>query len=241
MFDKALLEWTESSEDEVFSDWETLTIESLDSILDRLMNFVNDTQRVSFLNYVIKNIFDNGKGHNYVFVKEKKEDRFPNPKAMDYVDNCFKTVGYVLTELSEHCLAYKDVDFPMIVKSNFRVPEIDPFEFGMFVVYCKNDSNEYGGEQYRDETKDNSSVNKIAFLHELGIIDFLTKKLGEENIAANGTILGKLISEFTGINPSTATRSCNSIISGETYSKNYPLTPKRIEKIRHRIEKIKSV
>lgn len=82
------------------------------------------------------------------------------------------------------------------------------------------------------------AVQKIAFLHELGITEFLINKLKKETGYYNANIIGKLVSRFTGINEATAIRNFNSILSEESHREDYPLKEERIRKIRNSIRTI---
>lgn len=80
---------------------------------------------------------------------------------------------------------------------------------------------------------DSSQIEKFVMLHELGIIDFLKNKL---SIEVSESILGKLISSFTGIHPKTSIRYINSIKNAK--DKNNPLKVDNINSINAKLTKL---
>ncbi|CAL65249.1 hypothetical protein [Christiangramia forsetii] len=76
---------------------------------------------------------------------------------------------------------------------------------------------------------------KIVYLEELGVIDFL-KSLEPFNTSTNA--LAHAVSSFTGIKPSTVQSYLNPMNNSTLNQKNNPLTKKRLEKIRLELEKI---
>lgn len=69
---------------------------------------------------------------------------------------------------------------------------------------------------------------QIAFLNELGILNFLKEKY---HIKSN-RLLAKLVSEFTGIKIGTAQPAINSALEEITKARGYPLTPTNILKVK---------
>lgn len=129
--------------------WTKLAKEATEDVIIKLYSFNNDTQRIGFLDYIIKKIFDHGKGHVFAFVSEGPNSKtykgdliFESKEDFEYARNCSMTVIDLLEEVSDHCLIYESVDLHRIIKANFCVPNIDPFK--IFVIYVsgknKNDS-----------------------------------------------------------------------------------------------------
>lgn len=77
-----------------------------------------------------------------------------------------------------------------------------------------------------DEQINSKSINRMAWVIQLGILDFLKEKLNTENEAK----LGEIIAEFTGVKSDTARKNINSYMSGPL-NKNYPLKEGKIKKI----------
>lgn len=82
---------------------------------------------------------------------------------------------------------------------------------------------------------DNSSAEKIVFLHELGILDFLRTR---QPLGMSTNKLAEIISSFTGINQTTAQSYLNPIYSRKVDTKNTPLTEKNLKLAHEKLVKM---
>jgi len=82
---------------------------------------------------------------------------------------------------------------------------------------------------------DNSEIEKIVFLNQLGIIDLLRKK---HLFSTSNNKLAEVISAFTGIKQGTAQGYINAIISKDINNKNYPLKEKHINTVTQKLLKM---
>lgn len=82
---------------------------------------------------------------------------------------------------------------------------------------------------------DNSAAEKIVFLYELGILEFLMKK---EPFNTSTNKLAEVVTAFTGINQTTAQSYLNPIFSSGVDSKNNPLTPKQTKTVTEKLIKM---
>jgi hypothetical protein len=89
--------------------------------------------------------------------------------------------------------------------------------------------------EQNEDFSDNSQIEKIVMLYELGIIDYLEKKLPQ---TISDATKGKLISKFSGITPDNARRYLSSIRTGNN-DKNYPLKEDNINSVKAELTKLK--
>ena len=82
---------------------------------------------------------------------------------------------------------------------------------------------------------DNSIAEKIVFLHELGILDFIRNRYP---LGMSTNKLAEIISGFTGINQTTAQSYINPIYSKRVDMKNTPLTEKNLKSVKEKLLKI---
>lgn len=82
---------------------------------------------------------------------------------------------------------------------------------------------------------DTTAVEKIVFLHQLGILDFLRSK---SPFNASTNKLAEVISAFTGISQTTAQPYINPIISKDVVDKNNPLKEKNIAIVKQKLLKM---
>lgn len=107
--------------------WIKLESDTIDSIIEKLYTFENDTQRSGFLNSIINKFFNDGKDYNITLVN-KGISAFENELDYKYANNCRLVLNAVIAEVSDHCSVYDNVDFPKILERNFTVFEVDKFE-----------------------------------------------------------------------------------------------------------------
>lgn len=82
---------------------------------------------------------------------------------------------------------------------------------------------------------DNNSVEKLVFLHELGILEHL-RKSPPFNVSTNK--LAEVVSCFTGIRQSTAQSYLNPIFSNKVDPRNNPLNPKNLKTVNEKLMKM---
>ncbi len=82
---------------------------------------------------------------------------------------------------------------------------------------------------------DNSMAERIVFMRELGILDFLSSKMQKEfhNFSANK--LAEIVSTFSGISQNTAQSYLNPIFSKNADQQKNPLTTKNLKKVRGKL------
>lgn len=82
---------------------------------------------------------------------------------------------------------------------------------------------------------DNTAAEKIVFLHELGILEFLMKK---EPFNTSTKKLAEVVTAFTGIGLTTTQPYLNPIYSKQVNQKNNPLTEKNIKTVTEKLIKM---
>ena len=82
---------------------------------------------------------------------------------------------------------------------------------------------------------DNTAAEKIVFLHELGILEFLMKK---EPFNTSTNKLAEVVTAFTGIGLTTTQPYLNPIYSKQVDQKNNPLTEKNIKTVTEKLIKM---
>lgn len=85
---------------------------------------------------------------------------------------------------------------------------------------------------------DNSQAERIVFLHELGILEYLQHKMNKELHGFSANKLAEIISTFTGIEQSTAQPYLNPIFTKDAIQKNNPLTKINLEKVKNKLKNI---
>ena len=83
----------------------------------------------------------------------------------------------------------------------------------------------------------NPKIEKIVFLHELGILDYLQKKMIDELHNFSPNKLAEIISTFTDIEQRTAQSYLNPMFS-DAKKKNTPLTKNNLKKVKEKLMKI---
>ena len=83
-----------------------------------------------------------------------------------------------------------------------------------------------------------SNPDKIVFLKELGVLDFLQNKMNQEMVGFSVNKLAQVISSFTGINQGTAQSYLNPMFSNKVNDKNDPYRADRREKVGKVIQNI---
>jgi hypothetical protein len=79
---------------------------------------------------------------------------------------------------------------------------------------------------------------KIVFLHELGILDYLQEKMNNESVYFSPNKLAEIISTFTGIEQKTAQSYLNPIFSIYAKQKNNPLNSKTLKRVKNKLKDI---
>lgn len=94
------------------------------------------------------------------------------------------------------------------------------------------------GQEILLDFSDNSKVEKIVFLYELGILDYLQKKMIDELHGFSANKLAEIISTFTGIEQKTAQSYLNPMFTKDAIQKNNPLTKINLEKVNNKMKDI---
>jgi len=84
----------------------------------------------------------------------------------------------------------------------------------------------------------NSNAEKIVFLAELGILDYLQKKLINKLHGCSVNKLAEVVSTFTGVPQSTVQSCLNPMFSKGADQSNNPATPRNIEKVKNKLKNI---
>lgn len=113
------------------------------------------------------------------------------------------------------------------------VKELDLSGYKKIILFLETRKSVLEPESTLSETldlSDTSAVEKIIYLNELGIIDFL--KLKHEFIGSTN-LMATFLSAITGEKPTTLQTSLNRLINKDTEDKNHPYrTIKTVEKVR---------
>lgn len=172
-------------------DFERLSKEATESIIEKIYQFKNDIQRIGYLNYLLKKFFDNGKGYAITSIAKPLQDAFYKkiPKIDEkediqykYIRDCYLVLHHILEEISEHCLVYSEVNFPELLNRNFKVHDVSPFY--LFVIYSNpkttQNNNQNNGNTDTNSKKifsdylKNTDINFVTLLK-----SFLTGKKGK--------------------------------------------------------------
>lgn len=150
----------------------------------------------------------------------------------DYLFTIDKTVGKTEIQYLINFLNNENIEF--IKSSQDKKITYILTKFLEIVNSPIKKSSKLEPEVFQDFS-DNSAAEKIVFLHQLGIIEFLYKKQ-PFNTSINK--LAEVISTFTGISQTTAQSYLNPIISKEVKNKNNPLTKKNLDIVSKKLIKI---
>ncbi len=85
---------------------------------------------------------------------------------------------------------------------------------------------------------ENSQIERVTFLHELGILEYLQNKMNKELHFFAPNRLAEIISTFTGIKQTTLVSYLNPIYSKGVDMKNNPLDENKIKKVRNKLHDI---
>ena len=84
----------------------------------------------------------------------------------------------------------------------------------------------------------NSKAERVVFLHELGILEFLQDKMIKESHGFSANKLAEIISSFTDMSQVTAQSYLNPIFANGVKQDNNPLTDKNLEKVKTKLKNI---
>lgn len=200
-------------------------------ILDYLAKITNnfDTQRSQI---VLKDIEDFQSRfivdaeYQSLFIYKVNGWRIPI-KSREKIDKCdVETYDYDWMLSPTHGVGIRNIEKVVsVLKNEMEKKETEPQQ--------TPDVNEQP-EIFLDYS-DNTAAEKIVFLHELGILEFLMKK---EPFNTSTNKLAEVISSFTGISQTTAQSYLNPIISNQFDAKNNPLTPKQTKTVTEKLIKM---
>lgn len=117
--------------------------------------------------------------------------------------------------------------------------EIKAEESKLLLTSSHANENVDNQEMYLDYSE-NNYAERIVFLSELGILDFLRDKMNKEMGlgAFNANKLAEVVSAFTNVVQTTGQSYLNPIFSKDVDQEKNPLTPKNIEKVKKKLMKI---
>lgn len=98
--------------------------------------------------------------------------------------------------------------------------------------------NEFKRHETQIDYSNNSKTERIVFLHELGILDFMQKKMIKELHGFSINKLAEIISTFTDIDQKTAQSYLNPMFTKDAIQKNNPLTKSNLEKVKTKLNNI---
>jgi len=84
----------------------------------------------------------------------------------------------------------------------------------------------------------NSKAERIVFLHELGLLDYLQKKMNEELHGFSANKLAEIVSTFIDVPYVTAQSYLNPIYSSSADQSKNPMTAKNLEKVKNKLKDI---
>lgn len=165
--------------------------------------------------------------------KKYKEDS-PDVELLDFI---YDEMDMCEPDYSDSSFDYFEVSLKQIVSPAVcRMVSITQSKKLKYLNELKNNTKDnMQTVEAKEEFVDNSQVEKIAYLIELGILDFLDSKLPDNISNANK---GKLISKFTGITSSNTSRILSAFNSGKDSDKNYPLKKDTIKSIKAELTKL---
>lgn len=151
-------------------------------------------------------------------------------KELNYVHPIkIKTFGFEKRSINE-LIGFemvKKIEFSQKKKIEFIKTKIEIQQKG---IIDKSNNKSLKNEIYIDYS-DNTDAEKIVFMNELGIVDYLRQK---QPFNTSTNKLAEVISAFTGIKQTTAQSYLNPILSG-IESKNNPLTPVNLSKVKEKL------
>jgi len=105
------------------------------------------------------------------------------------------------------------------------------------IAIISEKENEQNPEIYLNYSN-NNSAEKIVFLYELGILDYLQDKMNKELHGYSTNKLAEIVSTFSGVAYGTAQSYLNPMFSKGVDQSNNPATPGNIEKVKNKLMKI---
>lgn len=102
---------------------------------------------------------------------------------------------------------------------------------------AQNNNTESEPEIFLDYSN-NSKAERIVFLKELGILDFLRDKMNEDIHCLASNKLAEIVSTFTDIPQSTAQSYLNPIYSQKVDQSKNPITEKSLMKVKQKLKNI---
>ncbi len=121
--------------------WDKLAIGATKSIIEKLYELNNDTQRKGFLNHIFLNFFNEGKDYNLDLVKREGAKACESKLDFEYLDSCITVLNGVILDISEVCLAYDDLDFTKVIQYSIRTSGI--YDNHSFIWYSKDTVNPF--------------------------------------------------------------------------------------------------
>lgn len=178
-------------------------------------------------------------------VKLKELEKIHNEFA-EYVTNWYELFGItnnpditkvfkpteLLKEKGMNYFHEKRLEFPKMLYPIER--EIEKLRFKKSIPKENEDQNP---EIFLDYS-DNTQAERIVFLHELGILEFLQSKMNKELHGSSANKLAEIVSTFTNIEQKTAQSYLNPMFTKDAIQKNNPITKTNLEKVRNKLKNI---
>ena len=114
---------------------------------------------------------------------------------------------------------------------------IEADERKLLCISSANNVQEEKPEMVLDYSN-NLNAEKIVFLAELGILDYLQKKMNDKLHGCSINKLAEVVSTFTGVPQSTVQSYLNPMFSKGADQSNNPATPKNREKVKNKLKNI---
>ena len=127
---------------------------------------------------------------------------------------------------------YQKIDFSQKRKFEFLESELGQLE------YQPPENLPIPNPEILLDYSNNQRTERIVFLHELGILDFLREKMNKELHYFAPNKLAEIVSTFTDIQQGTAQPMLHPIFEKNVKQKNNPLTVNNLKKVRNKLKDI---
>lgn len=145
--------------------------------------------------------------------------------------------GYLFNGNDTIILLSKIID--EVIRKNIYYSQIRKLEFlKNYYDFEENNLSEFTEPEIFLDYSNNSQAERIVFLHELGILEYLQNKMNKELHGFSANKLAEIISTFTNIEQKTAQSYLNPMITKDNNQKNNPLSKNNLEKVKNKLKDI---
>ncbi len=150
---------------------------------------------------------------------------------------CERPDPLLMTPQMKYKFVLREIEYQLELRIIFTSEIYDRIYFSQRkkIEYLTEMMNGRQNHEIVVDFSDNSDAEKIVFLHELGILDFLRTK---EPFNTTTNKLAQAISAFTGIKQTTAQSYLNPIVSKDFSARNNPLTEKNLQIVTRKLMKM---